>query len=320
MSRSGSRSSLADAGSTTDGSSVDPSVLYRPSTVVRLALQEAVEDAPGELIVHAEPNDMIVQADALIARKRRAGSRVEIRFILQPDIEVFDFALQSGVSFISTPPPTVQPQCQCLSEIWPTGPKLLDVHAGECRAAGSVNQPVILRIAEPPAVGGKPRLLHLIAERAGGREIEGASLLAGDRSIALVAINETTILEIVSRGKPDDATPQIEARRLIEAGQIVMDDAAAPCTAARYADVGACPIGDMRGRPVNRRDAKIGGENSRSRDQREQNGRCADSAAEIGTGHSSFGVELRRLGDSKSIAITSWKPDFAGVWRLGHTS
>src|SRR5260370_998957 len=52
--------------------------------------EEAVQDAPGQLVIHTDANDVVVQAHALIARKSGARSRIEIRFILQPDIEVFD--------------------------------------------------------------------------------------------------------------------------------------------------------------------------------------------------------------------------------------
>src|SRR5215475_1573278 len=54
------------------------------------ALEERVEHAPGQLVVHADADDVIVEVNALIARKRHAGRRIEIGFVLQSDIEIFD--------------------------------------------------------------------------------------------------------------------------------------------------------------------------------------------------------------------------------------
>jgi len=54
---------------------------------------------------------------------------------------------------------------------------------------------------------------------------------------ALVAVYDLPVLEIEPRGDADDPAPQIEARRLVDARQIVMDYAIAPRAAPGDADI-----------------------------------------------------------------------------------
>src|SRR5208337_3549024 len=52
-------------------------------------LEETVQNAPGQLVIDAHADDVIVHAHMLIARKDRTGSRIEVGLVLQPDIEIF---------------------------------------------------------------------------------------------------------------------------------------------------------------------------------------------------------------------------------------
>jgi hypothetical protein len=53
-------------------------------------LKKLSQYIPGQFVVHADPDDVIGEVQALIAWKRDARCRVEIRFVLQPDIEILD--------------------------------------------------------------------------------------------------------------------------------------------------------------------------------------------------------------------------------------
>ena len=59
-----------------------------PGSAARLV--EDVENTPRQLVIDAHADDVIVKAHALIACKDSAGGRIEVGFILQPDIEIFD--------------------------------------------------------------------------------------------------------------------------------------------------------------------------------------------------------------------------------------
>src|SRR4030081_93776 len=62
----------------------------RSGWISRSALEETVENIPGQLVVHADPDNVIAEIQALIARKRHARCRIEIGFVLQPDVEILD--------------------------------------------------------------------------------------------------------------------------------------------------------------------------------------------------------------------------------------
>ena len=53
-------------------------------------LVENVENTPRQLVIDAYADDVIVKAHALIAGKDGAGGRIEVGFVLQPDVEIFD--------------------------------------------------------------------------------------------------------------------------------------------------------------------------------------------------------------------------------------
>src|SRR5438067_11773405 len=114
---------------------------------------------------------MVVQAHALVARKERAGSRVEIRFVLQPNIEILDFCgpvrREPHLDAPTDGPAPVPVPFRELANR--TG--AARVHPGKRRASSRVEEPTVLRVPEAPAVCRKPRLLYLIAEGDVGREI-----------------------------------------------------------------------------------------------------------------------------------------------------
>src|SRR3954462_11511924 len=58
-------------------------------SILPLRLEEIIQNVPGQFVVHAEADDVIAEIQALTARKRQIRRRVEIRFVLQPDVEIF---------------------------------------------------------------------------------------------------------------------------------------------------------------------------------------------------------------------------------------
>ena len=51
---------------------------------------ENVKNTPRQLVVDAHADDVIVKAHTLIAGKDGAGGGIEVGFVLQPDVEIFD--------------------------------------------------------------------------------------------------------------------------------------------------------------------------------------------------------------------------------------
>src|SRR6266508_452600 len=61
---------------------------FRCGRISSAALEEAVENVPRQLVVHPDAEAVVVEVQALIARKSRTGCRIEIRLVLQPDVEI----------------------------------------------------------------------------------------------------------------------------------------------------------------------------------------------------------------------------------------
>src|SRR5437660_12785664 len=63
---------------------------FRCGRISSSALEEAVEHVPRQLVVHSDADDVVVEAQALIARKNRTGYRIEIGLVLQSDVEILN--------------------------------------------------------------------------------------------------------------------------------------------------------------------------------------------------------------------------------------
>src|SRR6266852_5795402 len=148
------------------------------------ALEERVQDAPGQLVVHADANDVVVEAHALIARKRQARRRVEIGFVLQSDVQIFNLRRPVAVELDLDAAARGPAPMPVLFRNLTAGRRhdaVLDI--GERAAGGGVEQPIVLRVTETAAEGRKPALLHLIAEGGVGGEQEHGPLLARGRGV-----------------------------------------------------------------------------------------------------------------------------------------
>src|SRR6516162_10013243 len=123
-----------------------------PQPRPRLALEEDVQDAPGQLVIDAEANQVLVQAHALIAWKCRARRRIEIGLILQSDVEIFDlcrpvpgkFELQAAADGPAPVPMLLHDRA------WRS--ERLVFNLGERSAPRRVEQPIVLCVADPPPV------------------------------------------------------------------------------------------------------------------------------------------------------------------------
>ena len=106
---------------------------------------------------------------------------------------------------------------------------------GECTPRRRVEEPVVLRVPEAAPVGRKPRLPHFVAqagETNGRWEFECRPSFAGDRRVALITIDDRAVLDVQARGDANDAAVQVEARRLIDPGGVVVDHGIAPGSTA----------------------------------------------------------------------------------------
>src|SRR5262249_30956241 len=162
-------------------------------------LEEAVERAPGQLVVHAETDDVVVGTGALTVR--HAGRRGEVRFVLQSDIEIFDFCRPVGGELDLDAAAGGPAQMPML------------LRQGTARVAGGgvaeratsrrVEQPVVVRVAEAAAEGREPAILRLVAEGAVGWEFECAPAVC--RGVGLIAEYDVPFLEVEPGGHPEAA-------------------------------------------------------------------------------------------------------------------
>src|SRR5262249_48580781 len=81
-------SSPASTSTCAAGKSLPTTCRYGP--ISSSVLEEAVENVPRQPVVNPNPNNVVVELQALVAGKDRTGRRVEIGFVLQADVEIFD--------------------------------------------------------------------------------------------------------------------------------------------------------------------------------------------------------------------------------------
>src|SRR5262249_11611586 len=168
-------------------------------------LEKTVEHVPGQLVVHTHAHDVVVEIDALIAWQRQARRRIEIGFVLQSDVEIFELGrpvaaeleLDAGARGPAPMPLLVGDLARRSSDA------ALDIR--QRGAAGGVEQPVVPGVADAAAEGREPALLHVVAEGGIGRKLESAALLVGGRDVTLVAEQQATALNIEARRQADDA-------------------------------------------------------------------------------------------------------------------
>src|SRR5262245_40041197 len=171
-------------------------ITFRSGSTSNSALEEAVEHVPRQLIVHAHAHDVVVEVDALIARQRQARRRIEIGFVLQSDVEIFELGrpvpaeldLEAGACGPAPMPLLVGDLARR------SGDAALDVR--QRGAASGVEEPVVPGVADAAAEGRQPALLYLVAEGGIGRKLERAALLVGGRDVALVAEQQAAALNI----------------------------------------------------------------------------------------------------------------------------
>src|SRR3954447_26960560 len=210
----------------------------RPTTspygsISPLRLEEIIQNVPGQLVVHAEADDVIAEVQALTARKRQTGRRVEIRFVLQPDVEIFHFRRPVLVELdLDTSAGGPAPMPLLVGDLADgrRADRILDI--GKCAAAGGIQQPVVLRVPDPAAERRKPVLPDLVVEDGVGREFDRASFLIGGGNVALEAEHHRATLNVEPGGKPDNAAAQVHARRLVGPRQVIAYDGIAPGPAA----------------------------------------------------------------------------------------
>src|SRR5713226_7098710 len=196
-------------------------------------LEEAVEHAPGQLVVHAEADDVIVGTGVLV--DRHAGRRGEVGFVLKPDVEIFDLRRPVRGELDLDAAAGGPAQVPMLLRQRKARDAARDVAE---RAAGrGVEQPVVLRVADPAAERRKPAILCIVAEGTVGGKFECPP--AARRGIGLVAEHDVAFLKVEPGGDPEAA--EIRARGRIGPDRVIGHDRAAPGAAAPARGIGAAP-------------------------------------------------------------------------------
>src|SRR5262249_59087639 len=127
-------------------------------------LEEAVQSVPRQFVVHPDADDVIVQVQSLIAGKDRAGRRVEVGFVLQADVEIFDLRRPILIELdleAAARGPAPMPL------LLRNGPRRSDNiirYVGDCAAGCRVEEPVVARVAAAAAEGPEPLLPPLVAD------------------------------------------------------------------------------------------------------------------------------------------------------------
>src|SRR6476620_3407726 len=243
---------------------------YLSGWTSRSALEKTIQYIPGQLVVHADPDDVIGEVEALIAWKRDARCRVEIRFVLQPDVEILDLCRPVLREFdLDASARRPAPMPLIVGYLTGSGGNAV-VDVGDRPATGGIQQPIVVSVADPSAEGRKPTLLDLVAEDGVGREFSRASLFSGGRDVPLEAEDHRTVLKIESGGDANDAAAQIHARSLVGPAQLVAYDRLAPGATAGNAEIGAAPGCDRgRRRLVDGRNAEVSSTGGRGHRQRQ---------------------------------------------------
>src|SRR3954447_9714928 len=206
----------------------------RPTTspygsISPLRLEEIIQNVPGQFVVHAEADDVIAEIQALTARKRQTRCRVEIRFVLQPDVEIFHLCRPVlGELDLDTCAGGPAPMPLLVGDLADGRRADRVLNIGKRAAAGGIQQPVVLRVSNPAAERRKPVLPDLVVEDGVGRELDRASFLVGGGNVALEAEHHRAALNVETGGETDNAAAQVHARCLVGAGQVMAYDAIPP--------------------------------------------------------------------------------------------
>src|SRR5712691_10668528 len=188
------------------------------------ALEKAVQNVPGQLVIDAHADDVIVEAHLLVAREAGDRRRIEVRLVLQADVEIFHLRRPVGADLdldAGARGPAPMPILFRDGSAGGRGDRVLDI--GQCATGRGVEQPIVLGHADAAAEGRKPALSHLIAEAGIGRELERASLFARDRGVTLIADHDVAVLDLKPGGDAHDRAAEIESGRLVDAGGIVVN-------------------------------------------------------------------------------------------------
>src|SRR6188472_3900623 len=117
---------------------------------------EAVQDAPWQLVVDADPDQVVVDGKALAAREDRIGCRIEVGLVLQAYIKVLDLRGElPGEAHLHASSCGPAPMRVRLAN--DTGRTDL-VHVYRCPhgARCRIQEPVAVIISDAAAEGGKP--------------------------------------------------------------------------------------------------------------------------------------------------------------------
>src|SRR5262249_52512720 len=119
-----------------------------------------------------------VEAQTLIARKGRARRRVEIRFVLQSDVEVLDLRRPILIELDLEAAARGPAPMPLLIGNRARGSDNAVCDIGERGAAGGIDEPVLPRVTDAPAEGREPLFPHLVPEGCSGWNREWAAQYA----------------------------------------------------------------------------------------------------------------------------------------------
>src|SRR5262245_51442274 len=126
------------------------------------ALEESVQHVPRQLVVHADADDVVVEMQALIARKSRTGRRIEIGFVLQSNVEILHLRRPIPIELNLETAARGPAPMPLLVENCADGSDNLIRDIGKRAASCGVDEPVVARVADTSAEGGEPPLADFI--------------------------------------------------------------------------------------------------------------------------------------------------------------